>query len=52
MNENPLSVCSVPGSVTGWEEGDMQRGRQMTSGPSGETNDGRKTEKFGGYNTA
>lgn len=39
MDENPLSVCSVPGSVTGWEEGDVQRGRQTSSGPSDKTND-------------
>ena len=29
----------------------MQRGRQKISGPSGETNDGRKTEKVGGHDT-
>lgn len=41
----------MPGSVTGWEKGDTQRGRQKISGPSGETNDGRKTEKVGGHDT-
>ena len=34
----------MPGSVTGREKGNTQRGRQMISGPSGETNDGRKTD--------
>lgn len=32
----------MPGSVTGREK-ETHRGRQMISGPSGETNDGRKT---------
>lgn len=41
----------MPGSVTGREKGNTQRGRQMISGPSGETNDGRKTDKVGGYDT-
>lgn len=42
MDENPLSACSVPGSGTGWKEGDVQRGRQTISGPSGKTNDRRQ----------
>lgn len=44
MNETPVCVGSVPGSVTSWEEGDMQRCRQKISGPSGKTNDGGKTK--------
>ena len=40
----------MPGSVTGGRR-ETHRGRQMISGPSGETNDGRKTDKVGGYDT-
>lgn len=52
MDENPLSVYSVPGCVTGWEEETMQRGRWTISGPTGKTNDGRETEELGGQNAA